>query len=306
MLKILAEFIHLKRLLLLLLLSSGIILSSCNKFDGDITIPSYIQVDTVYFATDYAYQGENTHEITDLWVYVDDQQMGVFELPAKFPLLYQGTHKLEIRAGIKLNGISSTRAPNPMYKPIVFEDFEFHPDSVLKLNNLTFEYYSNVKFAWIENFESGNLTIEKTSSSDTIMMITSPANNPDAFLSPNSKYSGIVVLDDDKSYFNGWSYSSYVLPSSGVPIFLEMDFKTDNYMTVGMFVSYTGGYKSVPLVILNYSEEWNHIYINLTPTVAEYPTAINFKILFEAGLDSYLSSSKVYVDNIKLMYRDNS
>jgi len=290
----------------MVLISTVMIFTSCNKFEGDITIPAYLQVDTIYFSTDYTVQGENTHEITDLWIYVDDQQMGVFELPAKFPLLYNGKHKLEIRAGIKLNGISSTRTPNPMMKPIVFNDFEFHPDSVQKLNNLVFQYYNTVKFAWIENFESGNLTIEETSNSDTSIRITSPANNPEAYLSENSKYSGIINLSNSRSFYNGWTFSSYELPGLESPAFLEMDFKTDNYMTVGLLVSYSGGYKSVPLVVLNYSEEWNHIYINLTPTISQYPGAYNFKILFEAALDKDKALANIYLDNLKLMYRDNN
>jgi len=309
MIKLLLRLIRnllLIRFLFLILISLSIILPSCNKFEGDITVPAYLQIDTVFFVTDNALQGENSHEIVDLWVYVDDQQMGVFELPAKFPLLYEGKHKVEIRAGIKVNGISSTRAPYPMYKPIIFDDFEFFPDSVQKLNNLTFTYYNNISFPWIENFENGNLTMEETPNSDTSIVITSPINNPEAFLSVNSKYSGQINLTKERPYYNGWSFYAYELPDLESPVLLEMDFKTDTYVTVGLLVHYSGGYQPKPLVVLNHSDEWNHIYINLTPTVSQYPNAIDFKILFEANIESDSQLANIYLDNIKLIYRDNN
>lgn len=291
---------------LLMLMGFSIILSSCNKFEGDVTVPAFLQVDTVFFVTDNAIQGDNSHQIVDLWIYVDDQQMGVFELPAKFPLLYNGKHKLEIRAGIKLNGISSTRAPYPMYKPIVLENFEFHPDSVQKLNNLIFTYYNQVKFPWIENFENGNLTLEETQNSDTSIVITNPVNSPEAFLSENSKYSGQINLSEERSYYNAWTFYDYELPDKESPVLLELDFKTDTYVTVGLLVHYAGGYDPKPLVILNHSDHWNHIYINLTPTVSAYPNAIDFKILFEANIESGSELANIYLDNIKLTYRDNN
>jgi len=302
----LARFLQFHNSFFWVLIIFSIVSSSCNKFDGDVTVPAFLQIDTVFFATDVALQGENSHEISDVWVYVDDQQMGVFELPAKFPLLFNGKHRLEIRPGIKLNGISSTRSPYPLMKPIVIDDFEFFPDSVQKLNSLTFKYYSNVTFAWIESFENNNLTIQETQSSDTVIKLTSPANNPEAYLSSTSSYSGQINLTAEKPYYNAWSFYSYALPGLESPVLLEMDFKTDNYVTVGLFVHTEGGYKPVPLVVLNHSDEWNHIYINFTPTVGLNPFAIDFKVFFEAGLENGKAKSNIYFDNVKLIYRDNN
>jgi len=278
---------------------------ACTKFEGNQTVPAYLKIDTVFFSTNYSLQGENSHEITDVWIYVDDQQIGVFELPAMFPVLAMGKHKLEIRPGIKVNGISSTRAPYPLMKPLVYDNFDFYPDSVQEMNNLTFKYYDNSKFAWIEDFENINLTIESISYSDTAIRRTEPANNPEAYLSSTSKYSGVINLTEERDGYGGWSLSAYELPKLETPVILEMDFKTDNYVSVGLLVYSPGDYDRKPLVVLNHSEEWNHIYINLTPTVNQFPNAINFKVLFEAGYESGNGVSNIYLDNIKLIYRDN-
>lgn len=281
-----------------------IAMSSCNKFDGPQTVPAYLKIDTVFQHTDYSQEGENTHEITDVWIYLDDQQLGVFELPAMFPILASGKHKLEIRPGIKVNGISSTRAPYPMLKPIIYEEFEFFPDSVQEINNLTYTYYDNVTFAWIEDFEQSSITMQETSNSDTAIKRTSPAGNPEAYLSSTSKFSGQINVTDDKPYYSGWSFFAYDLPALESPVLLELDFKTDTYVTVGLLVHYTGGYESKPLVILNHSDEWNHIYINFTPTVSQYSGAIDFKVHFEALYEGG-TKSNIYLDNIKLIFREN-
>lgn len=295
--------LRLERLVIFLVSISLFGLTSCNKFEGDVTIPSFLQIDTVYLSTNISSQGENTHEITDVWVYVDDQQMGVFELPAKFPLLYNGKHKLEIRAGIKLNGISSTRIPYPFYQPIVYDNFEFYPDSVMNLSGLSFKYYNTLEFPWIENFENSGVTIQAVSTSDTLITQTQPANNQEAYLSEYSAYSGIINLTSERSYFNGWSLPSFVFPGNESPVALEMDFKTNNYITIGLYVHQFDTYTSKELVILNYSDEWNHIYINLTPTVALYPNADDFKIFFEASKQSSNEEAKIYLDNIKVIHR---
>ena len=60
-----------------------------------------------------------TDNITDAWVYLNDNLQGVYELPANFPVLAKGNQTLRVKAGIKLNGISSTRSPYPFYESFI-------------------------------------------------------------------------------------------------------------------------------------------------------------------------------------------
>lgn len=277
-------------------------LSSCYKFEGDQTIPAYIRIDTVVFNTDYITQGSNTHNITDAWVYVDDQLIGVYELPATFPVLVSGPHNLEIRPGIKLNGIGATRAPYPFYRPFILDDFEFIPDSVRKVNPVT-SYYDNLTFAWMEDFDGSGLSLEKISSSDTVMVKTSPANNPEAWLSAYSAFSGVAHLDTAHKVFQAASFMSYVLPGLGKPVLLELDYKCSQEFTVGLIAKLPSNNLVLPLVVVNPSDEWNKIYINLGPNVSEYTNAEYFKVYFDAAL-SGADAASIYFDNIKLIYRN--
>ncbi len=141
----------------------AISLTGCYKFKGDQTVPAYLKIDSINVETYFPDEGSNSSKITDVWAYVDDNLVGVFELPALFPVLAKGRHKLQLRAGIMLNGISSTRVPYPFYLPIDYTDFEFFEDSVQTPPDLTTEYYPGLKFAWMEDFENEGLKIDETS-----------------------------------------------------------------------------------------------------------------------------------------------
>lgn len=285
------------------------VFTGCYKFDGNQTVPAYISVQEINLDTYYPEEGTNSEDIVDIWIYIDDGLLGVFEfhesdsLPATFPVLAEGKHKLEIRPGIKLNGISSTRVPYPFYKPIIYEEFDFVPGTVQALGKLTTSYYPDVKFAWMEDFEQPEISIETASWSDTAIIRTQPENNPDAFLSINSRYSGVIDLISDKDEYGGTSYNSFEMQTPGTIVMLEMNFKTNNFITVGVLIRDSYEITEKDLLILNHSDEWKKIYINLGSNLSLFPQAIDYKVIFRAGLEDGLSESEILLDNIKIVHR---
>lgn len=277
--------------------------TSCNKFDGEQTVPSYLRVDSVSFSSNQHTQGTNSHKITDIWVYVNSQLIGAYELPVTFPVLARGKQKLEIRPGIKMNGIAATRVPYPFYKPYIINGFNFIEDSVQLVQPVS-SYYDNLTFAWMEDFENTSLSIEKTSRSDTGIFRTSPAYSPQAFTFGQSAYSGVIHLEGLKQKFQVASFSGYSLPGKGSPVFVELNYKCDRPFGIGMFATLNGSIINMPLLVANKSEQWNKLYINLSPNVTEYSTATNFKIYFESdkGVDN---QAQFFFDNIKLIFRNN-
>ncbi len=279
-------------------------LESCYKFSGTQTIPAYIKIDSVFLETNYSEQGSNSQKITDVWIYLNKDLVGIFELPAVFPVLAEGMNDLEIRPGIWLNGIQSTRVPYPFYEPVIYEDFIFHPDSVHDLGDVKTTYYDNLDFAWSEDFESSGVTLVETSISDTVIKQTLPADNPEAFITATSKHSGLISLTDEKPIYSATSLNSFLLPKvQNDPVLLELNFKNNNLFYVGLLMNTPSGLKKVPLLIMNNSEEWKKIYINLGPNIALNNDAINYKVYFEAGLELDKESSEIYLDNIKLIHR---
>jgi hypothetical protein len=284
-------------------------LGGCDKFEGGQEVPAYLDIREIQFTADNQTQGTDKQNITDAWVYVDDQLVGGFEIPAVFPVLASGPHKVEIRAGIKLNGISDTRAPYPLAKPIILEGFDFEVDSILPVSGLETEYLSNVEFHWMEDFEDQNLSLKANSGSDTNIYRTSPPGSPDAFVDEYSLFSGLAVLEGQRSYLliesDDGNGEGFVL-DKGDFIFLEVHCKTGIPLLVGMAIRYTSGeIERRPYIYLNSSEDWNKVYINFTPVVNESAGAENFKIYFEAAQGDGASATRIMLDNIKLLSRPN-
>ncbi len=277
-------------------------ISSCRKFDGDQTIPSFIQIDSIALSSDYFTEGANTHNITDAWVYVNDQVVGAFELPALVPVLMKGINKIEIRPGIKLNGISSTRAPYPFYKPYIIEA-KLVEDSVTVLKPVV-SYYSTTQFAWIEDFEGSSISLEKTNKSDTVIERTVPGD-PEAYTSQYSTYSGKVHLLDEVKKFEIVTFNGYILPGKGTPVFAEIDYKCNRGFGVGVFIKNSNAILTFPLVVVNKSDIWNKIYINLSPIVTEYPNAEYVKLFLDSDLGNDETEAIYFFDNLKIVYRNN-
>ena len=278
------------RTIIILLVLIASLSISCRNFKVDQTIPAYIHIESYNFESFYLDEGTDSHNISDVWVYVDDQLIGSFELPATVPILKNGSHKLELRPGIKVNGIADTRAWYPLYQPSVYDNLEFIEDSVINVIP-TAKYYENIEFAWMEDFELGGLTFESSNDSDTIMVKTE-YDDPNVF---EGYYCGLIELDAERSIYEGISLHEYDLPQNGVPIFLEINFKTNNTIVIGVREQYNFEIIERPLLNLNTTEVWKKIYVNLTKTVVEATGALDFKIFIgEARLSLislYLASS---------------
>lgn len=283
---------------------------SCNNFKGSQEIPAYIYVDTFLLTTNYPLEGAASHKITDVWLYIDGNLQGCYEMPATIPVLERGRHQVALYPGIKLNGNSSTRTINPFYQPYIIENVELEEKKVDTLYPST-TYYpidnSDINFRFIEDFEL-QVMLEETNDSDTTITQTdrdAPGIWNDAF--NNSHYSGYVWLGttatDTLDNFCIASQAYYDLPDQGNSIFLEIDYKTTDLFEVGLFAK-IGTVESIPLVYVNPSpDRWNKIYINLGPNITDTQEAEYFKFYIAGKVDAG-KEAEYYFDNIKLVYRD--
>lgn len=297
----------LKRHTLFILVSILIILTSCDKFDGEQEVPAYISIDTIGFSSEFGTEGTAAQKIVDGWLYVDDQLIGGFELPFTVPVLDNGPARVEIRPGIILNGISATRAPYPYFNPIIFNNLELVPGEITVLQYPGTSYRDNTVFLWREEFEDDALAIMKGPDSDTGVVRTSPANDPEAFLDEFSEYSGVVYLTSQKPRMvlqsDDGNNSGFQL-RRGDFIFLELHYRSDVPIITGMFINQQSQYiEKRPYIGLNPTDEWKKVYINFTPLVNESVGGVDYRVYLEAFVSG--TGAKVYLDNIKLLSREN-
>lgn len=278
----------------------ALIYNSCNFINPDETAPSYIQVDDFSFdpaPTISELGSSSSTKIKDVWVYVDNDFQGAYELPARFPVLKTGNHNIILTPGIFLNGIATTRSPYPFYKGS-FHNVDLPANGTIKLNPVT-SYYDAVKCAYCESFEGSGFSLAKTIISDTIMYQL-PAGDPNVFEGTGA---GVVYLDDNHPFFEVASTSAVPLPGSGVPVYLEFDYKINQEMKAGLLVTYANSTAvQIPIITLNPTTGWNKIYIQLGYTVSAYPGSSGFKVYFGAVKDAGVSNPVFYLDNIKILH----
>lgn len=311
----------------ILLLSLGF--SSCRKFEGGQTVPSYIHIESmeVDSLTDYSVYGANTHKITDAWVYVDDNLIGAYELPTTFPVLKKGPHKVVIYGGIKVDGRSPVRDKYPFYQPCVYQNLNLVEDSIVNLRP-SVRYYpigndaDQMMVEWMGDFEN-SVSLWSDAESDVSM---TRCSGSEAWNSVNSFWSGKVELPPDSLDFvistpDDRKFDFY-RGMNGVYCLLEMDYNCNDTFFVG--VQYYKDYdlETAPLVKVTPTDKthdkpqrWNKIYINIGPKMNQNATASYFKIYFTSNLTTaedlaygqeYHPASEpryYYFDNLKLLYR---
>lgn len=270
----------------ILLLFIGWTLISCSKQDLEAEIPAYIHVEN-FTLTTTSVQGTNSHKITDGWVYVNDELIGVFELPATFPVLVEGNVKIEVYPGIKENGIKERRVRYLFYNSYE-EQVELEKNKTIEITPST-TYTSGTVFYWKEDFESASLPFSYNVISDTVMN----KSNTDVF---EGNYSGRVYLLPQMDFFECSTPGFATLPRFGSPIFMEINFKTDQPVLVGIYADT----EQIGLFYMNTTASWNKIYFNLTEAIQTRPGASEYKVFFGFENDGF--HGELIVDNLKIVH----
>lgn len=270
----------------ILLLFIGWTLVSCNKQELEADIPAYIYINN-FTLTTTPEQGTSSHKITDAWVYLDQELLGVFELPVRFPVVKEGSFKLDVYPGIKENGIAERRERYLFYNA--------YSTSITLEKNKTIEitpsttYTSETTFYWMEDFESASLPFLYNSISDTVMNKTSVG----IF---EGGYAGRVVLTPLMDFFECNTPGFSTLPRFGSPVFLELNFKTNQPVLVGLYADT----EQLGLFYLNTTSEWNKIYLNFTEAIQTRAGANEYKLFF--GFENKVGEPEFLIDNLKLIH----
>jgi hypothetical protein len=274
---------------------------SCENQEDEDLVPSYIHIDKISVSSNLT-QGSNSSNITDAWVYLDETLIGSFELPATVPILSSGKQKITVRPGIKLNGISNTRAAYPFYTGIVRE-LELVKDSIINITGNT-SYERNTIFPWLEDFDSPSLSIDTSAKSDVSIAKTSDPQL--IFNEPGNLYSGLVTMTNDTSIFEVVTKDKFDFPENGGYIFLEVNYKINHPLVFGVYYSVNGARIQRPIVILNKTDEWKKTYINLSVIKYDTPSAYDFQIFMGAEKEDGTENAIFLLDNLKLVRFNSS
>ena len=281
-----------------LLISLLFLLSTCIKNNPD---PSWLIVNdwTLLPNSNYAgSEGELTDNITDAWVYVNDELIGVFEVPFKIPILKTGTVDIKVFPAIKNNGISATKKVYPFLETYQINGVLVANDTLII--SPTTKYKDNLSFT-IEDFEDINTSIindPNTSAANFTLQNT----NLEWFNGNFYAHIGLNSVDSSWVAYTNWT--SYI--SKGKEVYLEIDYRNTNAVTTGLIAISPSGTLANPNIRLNAQKTstpvWKKMYIDLREIVGASANSAYFEQSFEAYLEAGLTSTEIEIDNLKLIH----
>lgn len=271
------------------------VLAACSKGDK---VPAYLDIPAITLNAGSS-AGGNTIRATDAWVYADEELIGVWELPARVPVLKTGQTMITVAAGIKQNGMYDDRLRYPFYTR--WDGMVDLAPTASHTIQPVVSYIPQAYF-WIEAFEDVGTQLNVTENSDTTLLRFTPQANPDIVL--DGTPCGGVILDSERRFIR--LYTDVDFEPTGGPIFLELDYRNDVQFTVGLTSVQGGTPVAQPYVYVvptrrsDGTMPWNKIYIELSSrwNLAGI-TQRNFYL--EVSLPSDRNSGQVYFDNIKVV-----
>jgi hypothetical protein len=275
------------------------LLGGCSVLDEQEQQPAYIQVEEVTVNNPGGF-GQTTHDITDLWSYLDGTNLGVYPYPTHIACLPQNdTVTVGFLAGIRQNGIASSVSIYPMLQPI-------EKRIVLQAGK---EYLLNPVFSYredvIKRFEAG------FEGSSTLFEFDADLNSAtqlkkDLSVKRSGDASGLIEVPDSLDFVEVASTEAYIgIPTNGNPVYLELDYLSTANVFIGLIGYQDADNLDQPLksyyLGLKPSDIWKKIYVNLTEPVFQSDLAA-YRVLIRAENRGTGAVEKVNLDNLKLLH----
>ncbi len=258
--------------------------SACGKKLPNNGIPFYIVIDSTMVQADPVTQGSSSSKIDEIWVEMGSQNLGVYELPARIPVLAEpGNYTVSITAGIKNKGISGQRNRYPFYQTENYA-VTLGDTQEIKLSPI-FKYFDITKFIIKEGFETSNSFISN-------MTIISDVN---VFEGSNSGLMTVAPLSAVETKTN-----SVLIPTGSVA-YIELDYKSNIAFRVGYESVVSGLTQRTTEVTVNGKDTWSKMYIELTPDLSRSQSEV-FSFFINTDNGDSTTTGQIYIDNFKVVY----
>lgn len=266
--------------------------NSCALFESNDEVPMFIEVNSVQLETKTG-EGTNRHAIRDIWPSVDGQTIGVFEMPISFPVLSEDDEvRMIYQAGIKRVGFAEDHTIYPFFDTI--DVSRAYGSNNIIVEDLIFKYKDDVRFRFIEAFDAQHVFVRAIDDDDDTNMII---KNDDCA----EGSCGVIELTPENPEFAAATSDAYDVPTNGGPVYLELEYKTEVNLSIGLQAIVNGTDFEQYFLTLPPNDTWRKVYIDLAPTLQLSQLEAYRIVLGALSLED--SSVEVRVDNIKLLHR---
>lgn len=271
-----------------------VLFAACDKEELKAPIPAYLVIDDIRVNTTIPAEGSASDNITDINVFINDQSLGTFELPANIPIQQTGELNLKIRSVVRVDGQSSKKKPYPFYTTYEL-DTVFVPEKEMRLSPVV-EYFKTINFTepWSgEDFESGINFINSPKSDTNFVRETNSSEVFEGFAS------GLGALKANQTLFEAWTPTFSNIPRDGTAVYMELNYKSTHDFVVGVYAN-NQTYQS-PIVFFRPQTEWTKVYIDLGTVFSILSSASNYNI--SLGYQKATGApGRLLVDNVKILH----
>ena len=274
-------------------------LQACNIINPKEATPTYVHVDSFQFTnSNPAKYGSPSHNITCVWVYYNDNPVGVFDLPTTFPVLTTGnTGKLLLVPGITIDGLSAYQTQYPFYTGDT-STLTTNPGKITGYTPKT-GYNTSATVGYIWDFETSN-DFQNITGDSSIIRVTDPA----LVGTGNGVASGYIHLVSPDT--NSENITQKKVPFTIGADYIEISYKNSMPFYVGVEVFDASGniVTSSPeyVIGLNPSTTWKKMYVSLITQASKYLSLFpgsQFRLAIKAELPGGQADGYVLLDNIK-------
>jgi len=273
-----------------------IFLSGCEIINPAEPVPTTIHLNPFEFHTQSG-QGSANNKISEVWVYANGNNIGVFAPPVDIRYLEEGPTTLIFRPGIRNNGLADDAIIYPFFEGYS-ANIEASPGSEHVINPVT-SYKPGSVFSFRSDFEIAN---DFTDNRDTIAASQLIRSSVDVF---EGSYSGQMTMTSSAYYIEvANSVAMSNLPIDGTPTYLELRYKNEVEFAIGILgIDLEGHEYSNFFYLVKPTQEWNMLYIELTQLIKASALPA-YKILFNSLYPSTATKPElnIFLDNIKVVH----
>lgn len=287
-----------------LFLTLLVLTTSCEVFDREEPIPSWIEVDVFEIRDNPSIaEGDLSEDIRDVWLTIDGERIGTFELPARIPVLDAGPHEIVVAPGIFVSGQTDLRDRYLFYKSDTF-DIDLKAGETYKLEPETRYLNSSLQeILVIEDFEDGDDRMSTTGSTNAAFERVSDPN-----IVAYGDGCGVMYLNETVTNAVMRTNGTIGLPNSDA-VFFELDIASDYYVQYGVYVNSLTSDQAIDVYLMKPtgSDNWKKQYVGLGSTIQTaygFYSPESFYIYAQAmyNADSLPKVGTVKIDNVKMLY----
>ncbi|MBQ6956429.1 MAG: hypothetical protein IJP80_07430 [Bacteroidales bacterium] len=299
---------NLKRLLIPFV--AALLLWSCDRYEGGVTAPSYLRINSVTVEDDpgdsWSYEDgffTSNVDAVNIVIYVQgdtaETNLGTFQLPCEIPVLRNGKiDRVTVYPVVKQDGIAGKRINYPFYNPVKLTDVVLNTDQVTDLGNLRTRFIpkSQMVVKWEEFFEPGP-------SEFSVDSVVVACNSTDTVCSGYG--CGAIHVRPGQASVSFGTDTTIYLPTPSSIVYVEMEYWSDLDFSIGLNnPTVSGGSNNIKSHMTIYGKPqqgWQKIYINLGALWSkEYNSYERIRPYFTI-LNGNGRGGNVYIDNIKLI-----